>query len=107
MCFRKINKDEGTALATEFESTFYETTAAEEYEYVEGVFHGVIHDIHREKGDRGHFYFQPLFISEGNFHAAHRGKSPRTAPEKKDDKAPTKKNTSSFKLFQKSFKIFN
>ena len=106
---RQVSKLEGNAMSQEFESMFFETTAAEEFEYVEDVFHGVVLEIQREKGDR-HLNFQPLFISEEKFHAAQRGrpKSPRSAvPEKKDDKGPQKKNSSSFKLFNKSFKIFN
>ncbi|XP_033750024.1 ras-like protein family member 12 isoform X1 [Pecten maximus] len=105
--YRQISKVEGNTLAQEFESLFFETTAAEEFEYVEDVFHGIIHEIQREKGDR-HVNFQPLFISEEKFHAAQRRpKSPRAGPDKKDEKGPTKKNSSSFKLFNKSFKIFN
>ena len=95
-------------MATENDCLFFETTAAEEFEYVEDVFHGVLHEIQREKSDRN-INFQPLFISEEKFHAAQRGrpKSPRAPPDRKEDKAPTKKNSSSFKLFNKSFKIFN
>lgn len=88
---------------------FYETTAAEEFEYVEDVFHGILLEIQREKVEK-HVNFQPLFISEEKFQVAQRGrpKSPRVVADKKEEKsAQTKKNTSSFKLFNKSFKIFN
>lgn len=72
---------------------------------MEDVFHGVLHEVQREKG----LNFQPLFISEEKFSVAQRGrpKSPKVIVDKKDDKGPAKKNSTSFKLFNKSFKIFN
>lgn len=109
-CFyRQISKEEGAALATEFECLFFETTAAEEFEYVEDIFHGLVHEIQRERGEK-HIHFQPLFITEEKFQSAQRGgrpKSPRSPADRKDDKTGSKKNSSSFKLFNKSFKIFN
>ncbi|CAG2233848.1 RASL12 [Mytilus edulis] len=104
--YRQTSKEEGSALATEFDCLFYETTAAEEFEYVEDVFHGVLHEIQKE---RSQLNFQPLFISEEKFHVGHKGarpKSPKVVVDKKDEK-PVKKNSTSFKLFNKSFKIFN
>lgn len=106
--YRQVSKEEGNSLAGEFDCLFYETTAAEEFEYVEDVFHGILHEI-RERADK-QLNFQPLFISEEKFHVTPRGvrpKSPKITADKKDDKATGKKNTSSFKLFNKSFKIFN
>ncbi|KAK3097935.1 hypothetical protein FSP39_014669 [Pinctada imbricata] len=106
--YRQISKSEGNNLATKYDSLFFETTAAEEFEFVEDVFHGVLHEIQRERSDK-HMNFQPLFISEEKFHAAQRGrpKSPRVTQERKDERTAPKKNSSSFKLFNKSFKIFN
>lgn len=104
--YRQISKEEGSALSTELDCLFFETTAAEEFEYVEDVFHGVLHEVQREKA----LNFQPLFISEEKFSVAQRGgrpKSPKVIVDKKDDKGPAKKNSTSFKLFNKSFKIFN
>jgi hypothetical protein len=50
---------------------------------VEDVFHGVLHEVQREKG----LNFQPLFISEEKFSVAQRGrpKSPKVIVDKKDD----------------------
>lgn len=107
--YRVISKADGQTLASDFEATFYECSAAEEFEYVEDIFHGVIHAIQRERGERN-VAFQPLYISEEKYNAAQRNRprSPRNSTDgKKDDKSPAKKNTPSFKLFSKNFKIFN
>lgn len=107
--YRQISKEEGASLAAEYECLFFETTAAEEFEYVEDIFHGLVHEIQRERGEK-HIHFQPLFITEEKFQCAQRGgrpKSPRSPADRKDDKPGSKKNSSSFKLFNKSFKIFN
>lgn len=107
--YRVISKADGQSLASEYEATFYECTAAEEFEYVEDIFHGMIHAIQRERGERN-FPFQPLYISEEKYSTAQRNRprSPRNSTvEKKDDKNQPKKNTPSFKLFSKNFKIFN
>ena len=108
--YRVISKAEGQTLASDFEATFYESTAAEEFEYVEDLFHGMIHAIQRERGERN-FPFQPLYISEDRYSAAQRNRprSPRSSTDaKKEDKNQPKKNTPSFKLrFGKNFKIFN
>ena len=106
---RQVSKAEGTKLATDYTCLFYEATAAEEYEYVEEVFHGVILYLLQYKN----CYLPHLFISEekpppGQVPA--RPKSPKGTSERKDDKDSKgipKKNTSSFKIFNKSFKIFN
>lgn len=108
ICFlsRQIHKDEGNNLAAEFDSLFFETTAAEEFEYVEDVFHGLIHEIQRERGERP-LHLQPLFISEDKLAARGRPKSPRSNTDKKEERPQSKKTSPSFKLFNKSFKIFN
>lgn len=107
--YRQVSKAEGTKLATDYMCLFYEATAAEEYEYVEEVFHGVILYLLQYKN----CYLPHLFISEekqalGQVPA--RPKSPKGTSERKEDKDTKgipKKNTSSFKIFNKSFKIFN
>ncbi|KAK3603110.1 hypothetical protein CHS0354_027894 [Potamilus streckersoni] len=106
--YRQISKADGTGLASEYDASFFETTAAEDYEFVEEIFHAVVHEIQRHRGERQGI-FQPLFISEERFQIAGRSrpKSPKISLEKKDDKNPSKKNPTSFKLFNKSFKIFN
>ena len=102
--FRQISRADGQSLASEFDGLFYECNAAEEYEYVEDIFLGLVHAVQQERGERC-IPYQPLFISEERFR--NRPRSPRNNSDKKDDKPGSKKNTSSFKLFNKSFKIFN
>ena len=109
--YRVISKAEGQTLATDFEAAFYESTAAEEFEYVEDLFHGMIHAIQRERGERN-VPFQPLYISDERYNAAQRNRprSPRNSTDgKKEDKNQPKKNTPSFKLskLRKNFNIFN
>lgn len=89
----------------ELECLFYETTAAEEYDYVATVFSRLITEVHAEKYG---VPLQPLFIAEERatprdpLHVRQRPKSPKgPATEKKDEKNPQKKN------FSKLFKIFN
>lgn len=99
-----MSKAEGTALASETDSVFYETTAAEEYDCVVPVFTRLISDVHAEKYGS---LLQPLYIAEERaapvhpLHARTRPKSPKGTAEKKDEKNPQKKN------FSKLFKIFN
>ncbi|KAL4228264.1 Ras-like protein member 12 [Mactra antiquata] len=104
--YRQISKADGQTLACEYDGLFYECTAAEEYEYVEGIFHGLVHAIQLQRGERS-----LMFISDDSrYHSATqrgRPRSPRNSAEKKDDKTQNKKNATSFKLFNKSFKIFN
>uniref|UniRef100_A0A2C9JMZ3 small monomeric GTPase n=1 Tax=Biomphalaria glabrata TaxID=6526 RepID=A0A2C9JMZ3_BIOGL len=118
--YRQVNKSEGSELATEYDSIFYEITAAEEFELVEKVFHRVIQEAHHDK--YGHI-LQPLFIADDrtttwspqqamsqqssqqqtqHLHPSQRRpKSPKGAPEKKDEKGQQKKTLNKF------FKIFN
>lgn len=105
LSFRQISKADGQTLASESDGLFYECTAAEEYEYVEGIFHGLVHSIQLQRGERS-----IMFISDDRYHSATqrgRPRSPRSNSEKKDDKTQNKKNATSFKIFNKSFKIFN
>ncbi|KAK7116198.1 ras-like protein family member 12 [Littorina saxatilis] len=103
--YRQVSKAEGSALSVELECLFYETTAAEEYDYVATVFSRLITEVHAEKYG---VPLQPLFIAEERatprdpLHVRQRPKSPKgPATEKKDEKNPQKKN------FSKLFKIFN
>ncbi|WAQ98615.1 hypothetical protein MAR_022988, partial [Mya arenaria] len=85
-------------------------TAAEEYECVEDTFHGLIYSIQKHRGDKHTVCPPPLFISEERLQSGlkTRPRSPRNgAADKKDEKSPNKKTPTSFKLFNKSFKIFN
>ncbi|GFS11569.1 Ras-like protein [Elysia marginata] len=129
--YRQVNKSEGASLATEYETVFYETTAAEEYELLERVFQRVIQEAHFDK--YGHI-LQPIFIADDRptawgqnqyqplqyhqssqsqpyqqhqhhpqqmHHQHRRPKSPKGAAEKKDEKNQQKKTLNKF------FKIFN
>lgn len=105
---RQINKHEGQSMCSEFDGLFFECTAAEEYECVENIFHGLVYSIQKHRGERHMTIPPPLFIAEERHPGQKvRPRSPRNGNEKKDDKSPNKKNPTSFKLFNKSFKIFN
>lgn len=101
--YRQVNKTEGAALASEYDAVFYETTAAEEFELVERVFHRVIQEAYQDK--YGHIP-QPVFIADDRpptfAQQTRRPKSPKGGPtDKKDEKMPQKKTLNKF------FKIFN
>ncbi|GFN80620.1 ras-like protein family member 12 [Plakobranchus ocellatus] len=126
--YRQVNKSEGASLATEFETVFYETTAAEEYELLERVFQRIIQEAHFDK--YGHI-LQSIFVADdrpvawglNNYqqqqhqsqqsqphpqqhsqqlhHQHRRPKSPKGTPDKKDEKNQQKKTLNKF------FKIFN
>jgi hypothetical protein len=104
-----VSKSEGKALSQELDCLFYETTAAEEYDYVATVFSRLIVDIHAEKyGATLTPSFDERMTSRpvvDPLHVRQRPKSPKGAlgVDKKDSesKNPQKKNLSKF------FKIFN
>lgn len=112
-----MNKSEGASLATEYDCVFYETTAAEEYELVERVFHRMILDTHLEKyGHHLHSVYIPddrpavwgaqqphhMQQTQQHPHFQHRRpKSPKGLPDRKDEKNQQKKTLNKF------FKIFN
>jgi len=124
-CCRTVSRNSGEDLALHFESSFYETSAADDYESVEQVFIDVIRDMARVH-DR-QMPLQALFISEDRSAAAtvpyRRYKpakppsgvapttSPPEAPVKKDSKDESKlqsrRTAAPFKFFNKGFKIFN
>ncbi|XP_013389909.1 ras-like protein family member 12 [Lingula anatina] len=121
--YRQVSKAEGSALATEQECLFYETTAAEDYQCVETVFHGIVKEIQREKERQ--MPLQPLFITEDKPSGSislgpgstgslqrpgfRRAKSPKSEARSEKDSARGvhKKSVPSFRIFNKSFKIFN
>jgi hypothetical protein len=107
---------EGSRLATENDCLFYETTAAEEFEHVQSIFHDAVRVLTGQ--GRSEPNMDLLYINEENGRAGfsgnpylrgkqapsfRRAKSPRSFENGKDPK----KGTSSFKFFNKSFKIFN
>jgi len=117
--YRTVSKLAGEELATTFEASFYESSAADDLVSVQRVFHDLLREISRVN-DGPLTALQPLFISEDQQAqnvsvgrtAIRRTKSPRT-PEsiktdnKKDDKLGPRRTVSTFKIFNKGFKIFN
>ena len=118
----------GETLAGDYDCLFHETSAADDYESVEIVFHDLLHDVVRSV--ERPIPLAPLFISEDktganqianngvsreNQHSPlRRAKSPRApdsikvkSKDEKDAKVLQRRTPSTFKLFNKSFKIFN
>ena len=117
----------GEELANKFDCLFYETSAADDFESIEQVFHNVIREVVRNKDSS--MPLQPLFISEDKSGLLNpisggarlrRAKSPQGLNEAKDSKKSDKdlnskllpkripsRTASTFKIFNKSFKIFN
>lgn len=117
--YRTVSKLAGEELAAEFESSFYETSAADDLGSVQRVFHDLLREISRVN-DGPLTALQPLFISEdqqahslsgGRSTGIRRTKSPRTPEilktDKKDEKMAPRRTVSTFKIFNKGFKIFN
>jgi len=119
---RTVSRNSGEDLALHFESSFYETSAADDYESVEQVFIDIIRDMARVH-DR-QMPLQALFISEDRSAAAavpyrryKLAKPPGAAVSspselvKKDSKDESKlqsrRTAAPFKFFNKGFKIFN
>jgi len=119
---RTVSRNSGEDLALHFESSFYETSAADDYESVEQVFVDVIREMARVH-DR-QMPLQALFISEDRSAAAavaYRRSKPAkppgvatslpSEPVKKDSKDESKlqsrRTAAPFKFFNKGFKIFN
>ena len=122
MTDRTVSRSSGEDLALRFESSFYETSAADDYESVEQVFVDIIREMARVH-DR-QMPLQALFISEDRSAAAavpyRRYKSAKppgvassslSEPVKKDSKDESKlqsrRTAAPFKFFNKGFKIFN
>ncbi|KAK2174395.1 hypothetical protein NP493_802g02017 [Ridgeia piscesae] len=123
--YRTVSKMTGESLARQYECSFHETSAADDYRSVELVFHSVIRDIARVSERL--MPLQPLFISEDksgllnpvpsqglthrtSFRRAKSPKSQDVKDSKKDDKDAkviARRTTSTFRIFNKSFKIFN
>ena len=60
--FRTVSQMEGQQLANQFDCTFRETSAAEDFESVERVFNSLVRDVLHSKERQ--LPLQPLFISE-------------------------------------------
>jgi len=116
-----VSRNSGEELALQFESPFYETSAADDFESVEQVFVDIIREMARVH-DR-QMPLQALFISEDRSAASLHyrryrpakplGSATPTPPEavKKDSKDESKlqsrRTAAPFKFFNKGFKIFN
>ena len=107
--FRTVSKVAGEELAAHYECLFTESSAAEDLESVEEVFHRILREIVREHS----LPLQPLFISEDK--AGFTGSRPPKSPhESKKDynsrllpKRIPSRSPATFRIFNKSFKIFN
>jgi len=120
---RTVSRNSGEDLALHFESSFYEASAADDYESVEQVFVDIIREMARVH-DR-QMPLQTLFISEDRSAAAalpYRRYKPVKPPAtvaaaspsehaKKDSrdesKLQSRRTAAPFKFFNKGFKIFN
>ncbi|XP_071488473.1 ras-like protein family member 12 [Diadema setosum] len=112
--YRQVSKLDGGALSTQYACSYHEVSAAGDYEDVEHVFHETVREVRREA--ERHMPLKPLFIEEkpvsvtdgGSTHGSPHGhharnklatpKAPRVVP---------KRTVSSFKFFNKGFKIFS
>lgn len=123
---RAVSESEGAALAAQFDCKYCETSAAEDYENVEHAFTALIHEIQRERDAASGDLMMSLFISEDsnkNALALPQGGSagpksgaqikrvksgkPLDQSTKRLTSADAKKPPGGFKIFNKSFKIFN
>ncbi|XP_074651437.1 ras-like protein family member 12 [Tubulanus polymorphus] len=117
--YREVSNNEGNALASETDCLFYETTAAEEFEFVQNIFHETVRIVasqHQaaaglsdEARTSNACATQRNAVVTGK-QSLKRPKSPKPHIDMtiKDGGTLQKKNGgSSFKLFNKSFKIFN
>ena len=119
---RTVSRNSGEDLALHFESSFYETSAADDYESVEQVFVDIVREMARVYERQ--MPLQALFISEDRSAAsavpyrrykpvklAGSAVSSPSEPVKKDSKDESKLSTrrtaAPFKFFNKGFKIFN
>ncbi|XP_030832920.1 ras-like protein family member 12 [Strongylocentrotus purpuratus] len=113
--YRQVSKLDGSALATQYACTYHEVSSAGDYEDVEHVFHETVREIRREA--ERHVPLKPLFIEEksvtatdtgsanANAHGHHGARTKMTAP--KAPRVVPKRTVSSFKFFNKGFKIFS
>lgn len=107
--YRTVSKATGKLLADEYECSFYECSAAEDFESVQVIFHEMIRDIWRQR--EGQLPLAPLYISEDRTNS---GTSRRSKSNKFNDKHKEenrvglpRRSATTFKLFNKGFKIFN
>ena len=124
-----MSKSAGQALATEYECSFHECSAAEDLESVQLVFAELIRDISRQR--EGQVPLPPLYISEdsraglqgssvgGNAVGARlppanrrskafRPQDPKDRKDEKDSRGLPRRSATTFKIFNKGFsKIFN
>lgn len=110
--YRQVSKQEGINMATRYEATFLEATAAEEYDEVAAVFQETVRQILRKEANR------PLYIGEstptnGNriLNAGRSQKSPvKSLSVKRNDETSRAlviaDRNPKMKLFNKGFKIF-
>ena len=123
--FRTVSKTEGEETAMKYDSSFLETSAADDFASVEKVVHELIRDIGRSHDAQE--TLQPLFISEdtssSKSSASHgraqgfsamihkRGKQTTFTENRhgneKEARLAQRKLPSTFKIFNKRFNLFN
>ncbi|XP_063955415.1 ras-like protein family member 12 [Lytechinus pictus] len=113
--YRQVSKLDGSALATQYACNYHEVSSAGDYEDVEHVFHETVREIRREA--ERHMPLKPLFIEEksvtatesgsvnANAHGHHGARTKLASP--KAPRVVPKRTVSSFKFFNKGFKIFS
>ncbi|XP_022240450.1 ras-like protein family member 12 [Limulus polyphemus] len=121
--YRQVSKLEGATCAEKYDAVFFETTAAEDYDEVEEVFHKVLRLVLQ---DQSRFLsLKPLYIAEDKMASnLNRNSLPRNLrshiiassnsklPPVSKDRKPDEKSfllmdrNPKFKLFNKGFRIF-
>ncbi|XP_072050627.1 ras-like protein family member 12 [Amphiura filiformis] len=107
--YRQVSKLDGSSLAAQYACSFHEVSAAGEFKDVEKVFRDTVREIRREA--ERHMPLKPLFISEDSKPVPPSPSSPKDRDRSKNTVPKTprvlpKRTVSSFKFFNKNFKIF-
>ncbi|XP_033634953.1 ras-like protein family member 12 [Asterias rubens] len=107
--YRQVSKLDGSSLATQYACSYHEVSAAGEFKDVENVFQETVREIRRE-ADR-HVPLKPLFISEEKTippspPSSRKDRDRAKSPQPKAPRVLQKRTVSSFKFFNKGFKIF-
>ncbi|XP_066274233.1 ras-like protein family member 12 [Branchiostoma lanceolatum] len=101
--YRQVSKAEGNSIASQYGCSFYEASAAGDYDGVQTVFHGAIREIRRER--ERNMPLTPLFISEDKSGLPTTGARSPAAKRGGKSKNVQKKTSPGFRFFNIS-KIF-
>lgn len=104
--YRQVSKLDGSALATQYACAYHEVSAAGDFKDVEKVFLDTVREIRREA--ERHMPLKPLFISEVPPSPPGTKERERSSKNQvpKTPRVLPKRTVSSFKFFNKGFKIF-